>query len=218
MLFTDRIDAAQRLGEALESYRGQNVLVLAIPRGAVPMGKVLAETLNGEMDIVLVKKLRAPQNEELAIGAVDEHGWVYMAPWAKRAGVQLEDIEREKAYQLGALEDRRRRYTPDRPPSNIEGRIVIIVDDGIATGSTMVAALHAARARNPKKLICAVPVASTDALARVSEFADDTVCLYSFDDFGSVGQFYRSFDQVSDEAVIAILKDGKSPAQPVSKT
>ncbi|MFN0314360.1 MAG: phosphoribosyltransferase [Burkholderiales bacterium] len=215
MLFADRIDAAQRLAKALGSYHGHNVLVLAIPRGAVPMGQVLAQALEGEMNVVLVKKLRAPENEELGIGAVDEHGWVYVAPWARRVDVQPEDIEREKAYQLGALEARRRSYTPARLPPVIEARIVIVVDDGIATGSTMVAALHAVRAQHPKKLICAVPVASTEALTRVSEFADETVCLHSSEDFGSVGQYYRSFGQVSDETVIQILEEAKSAARPV---
>jgi len=217
MMFSDRADAAMQLSKALESYRGENPLVLAIPRGAVPMGKIVAEYLNGELDIVLVKKLGAPNNPELAIGAVDERGWVYVAPWAQRMGVQAEDVEREKSQQLEVLSQRRRKYTADHPPISAQARVVIIVDDGIATGSTMAAALHAVRAQNPRKLICAVPVASTEALAMVSNLADETVCLHTPDDFGSVGQFYRSFPQVSDESVIQILEQSR-PADQRSKS
>ena len=205
MIFRDRDDAARRLAEALAQYRGQNPLVLAIPRGAVPMAKIIADTLGGEVDVVLVRKLRAPGNPEFAIGAVDETGWTYLADHARHVAGSQEYIESEKAAQMEVMRERRASYTPIRPPHDPAGRIVIVVDDGLATGSTMIAALHALRARRPQKLICAVPVAPPDTLDKVSPYADEVVCLSAPEMFYAVGQFYASFPQVSDEEVIALL-------------
>ena len=208
MLFRDREDAARRLAEALAQYRGQNPLVLAIPRGAVPMAKIIADALGGEVDVVLVRKLRAPGNPEFAIGAVDETGWTYLGDYAGRVGGSQEYIEAEKAAQLKEMRERRASYTPIRPPHDPAGRIVIVVDDGLATGSKMIAALHALRARRPQKLICAVPVAPPDTLAKVESYADEVVCLSAPEMFYAVGQFYQSFPQVSDAEVIALLALG----------
>lgn len=203
--FDSRNDAARQLAKALARYRGRNPLVLAIPRGAVGMGKVLADELGGELDVVLVRKLRSPFSPEFAVGAVDESGWAYIADHAARSGADPTYIEREKSAQLETLRKRRAEYTPARPPIDAKDRIVVVVDDGLATGASMIAALHAARAKQPQRLICAVPVAAPDSLERVRPLADEVVCLEAPEEFYAVGQFYRDFPQVEDDEVVAIL-------------
>lgn len=205
MIFRDREDAARRLAEVLMQYRGQHPLVLAIPRGAVPMAKIIADALDGEVDVVLVRKLRAPGNPEFAIGSVDETGWTYLGDYAGHVAGSSHYIESEKQEQLKVMRERRASYTPVRAPLDPSGRIVIVVDDGLATGSTMIAALHALRAKHPQKLICAVPVAPPETLAKVKPYADEVVCLSAPEDFYAVGQFYQSFLQVSDDEVIRLL-------------
>jgi len=208
MRYRDRIDAANRLAKALQAFRGRNPLVLAIPRGAVPMGKVLAEALQGELDVVLVRKLRSPQSAEFAVGAIDESGWAYIADYAEQVGADAAYLEREKQQQMKTLRERRARYTPHRAPIDPQGRVAIVVDDGLATGATMIAALHAVRAKKPARLVCAVPVAAQESLAKVTPLADEVVCLEAPADFYAVGQFYREFPQVEDEEVIALLSAG----------
>lgn len=205
-MFADRIEAAERLTDALARYRGQHPLVLAIPRGAVPIGAVLARRLGGELDLVLVRKLHAPGAPEFAVGAIDEAGWVYVAPHAEAAGATGGYIAEQKGYQLQELERRRRMYTPGRARAEAAGRVVIVVDDGLATGATMVAALHAVRERHPARLVCAVPVASPESVQVVSAYCDEVVCLDTPWRFAAVGQFYASFPQLEDEEVIRLLR------------
>ena len=206
VMFRDRADAAERVAGALVQWRGQHPLVLAIPRGAVPMGAMLARRLGGDLDVVLIRKLGAPGNEEFAIGAVDETGWTYLAPHASSAGATRAYIDREVAAQLETMRARRAQYTPARPPLDPRGRIVIVVDDGLATGATMIAALHALAAKRPQRLVCAVPVGSHAAVEKVRPYADEVVCLDASYDFFAISQCYGSFPQISDEEVVSILR------------
>lgn len=205
MVFDDRAQAAALLAEALSAWRGHRPLVLAIPRGAVEIGQVVAKALQGELDVVLVRKLGAPFSPEYAVGAIDESGWSYISPHAQQAGATSAYLEEEKARQLAVLRERRARYTPGRGMHDVAGRVVIVVDDGLATGATMIAALHAVRARKPAHLICAVPVASEEGVAMVKPYCDEVVCLSTPLDFRAVGLHYRSFPQVEDEEVLRML-------------
>lgn len=207
--FHDRDDAARQLARALAHWRGRNAVVYAIPRGAVPMAALIAEALDAELDVVLTRKLGAPGNPEFAIGAVAESGWSHV----QYAGIDEDDeyVRRETESQLERLRARRKRYGAAHVPAR--GRIAIVVDDGLATGATMIAALHALREQHPARLICAVPVAAPDSLARVRQLADEVVCLSAPPDFRAVGQYYEDFEQVDDEHVIATLARarGESP-------
>lgn len=205
-MFKDRIDAAQQLAIQLQDYDKQNPLILAIPRGAVPMGKTLAQLLHGDFDVVLVRKLRAPYQPEVAIGSVAENGWTYIAPHAASLGADQDYIASEKHAQMATIQARRAQYTPIRSPIDPKGRCVIVVDDGLATGATMISALHSLRNQNAAKLVCAIPVASPEALEKIRPKADEVVCLHAPDNFQAVGQFYRHFPQIEDEEVIALLQ------------
>lgn len=213
-MFQDRIDAAEQLADALQAYRGQHPLVLAIPRGAVPIAACIARRLDGDLDLVLVRKLHAPGAPEFAVGAVDEAGWVYLTPHASAVGADSAYITEQKLLQLEELRRRRELYTPGRASIPAAGRTVIVVDDGLATGATMVAALHAVRQRGPARLVCAVPVASEEALKLVRSHADDVVCLSAPRRFAAVGQFYASFPQLEDEEVIRVLQETRRPTDP----
>lgn len=207
MRFRNREHAAQLLVERLSEYRGKNPLVLGIPRGAVPMAKIIAEALGGDLDVVLVHKLGAPGNPEFAIGSVDENGQMYLSEYVREMGISERYVEKEKEAQLQILHKRRAQYTPVRPPLDPAGRIVIVVDNGIATGASMIAALRAVRAKQPAKLIAAVAVALPETVERMRAEADEVVCVYAPEHFYAVGQFFADFSPVTDEQAIAILRD-----------
>jgi predicted phosphoribosyltransferase len=211
MRFRSREDAAHLLAKRLSAdYKNKNPLVLGIPRGALPMAEIIADALGGELDVVLVHKLSHPDQPEFAIGAIDESGNAYLAEWATELGAQF--LAEEKQRQLAVLRRRRAQYTPLRPPIDPRGRIAIVVDDGIATGSTMIAALRAVRARQPKKLICAVAAAPPQTVRSISREADAIVCLTTPVEFFAVGQFFEDFTQVTDEDVVTILQRHKAAA------
>jgi predicted phosphoribosyltransferase len=208
MPFENRAEAGRMLARHLAKYRGQHALVLAIPRGAVPMGRIVADALDGQLDVVLVRKLRAPQNPELAVGSIDETGSVYLDPDTR----DLWDepyLEGEKKVQLETLRRRREMYQPAASPIDAAGRIVIVLDDGIATGSTMIAALRAVRARHPATLIAATGVASAEALRLISQEADEVVCLETPAVLYAIGYHFRDFSQVSDEEVVTTLREAR---------
>jgi len=209
MRFRSREHAAKLLAERLKpEYKNKKPLVLGIPRGALPMAEIIADALGGELDVILVHKLTHPEQPEFAVGAIDETGHTYLANWASELAPEV--IAEEKKRQLATLRHRRAQYTPLRPPIDPQGRIAIVVDDGVATGSTMIAALRAVRARKPKKLICAVAAASPAALRAMSHEADEIVCLTAPVEFFAVGQFFADFTQVSDEDVAEILQHRRS--------
>lgn len=210
-IFRDREDAARRLAARLGHYRGQNPLILAIPRGAVPMGEILARELEGELDVVLTHKLRAENQPELAIGAINEDGSVYINQHLVMSlGISDAYIEAEKEHQLEALRERRRRL--GTLPADPAGRVVIVVDDGIATGATMRMALRGLKARRPRRLIAAIPVGPPESVAELEDIAHEVVCLETPSLFWAIGQFYERFEQVGDEEVAAILQ--KARGQP----
>jgi predicted phosphoribosyltransferase len=213
VMFKNRLDAARQLAKALKAYQGQHPLVLAIPRGAVPMALVLARQLHGQMDVVLVHKLRAPWMPEVAIGAVDEYGDTCLAEHAQDLGADSHYIQKETAIQLKTLQQRRRQYTAIRAPISPTHRTVIVVDDGLATGATMLAALKTLRQHKPARLVCAVPVASAQALEYVKPWADELVCLLVPENFQGVGQFYEDFQPVEDAAVLQMMRSA-APLKP----
>lgn len=217
--FLDRDDAGRQLADALAHYRGTRPVVLAIPRGAVPIGRVIADALDGELDVVLVRKLGAPGNPEFAIGAVDERGEVLLNEYAAEAGADATYTRRIAQRELALIRERRARYRPGRPATALAGRTVIVVDDGLATGATMVAALKAVRAQGPARLVCAVPVAAPDSLARVSALADEVICLATPRPFHAVGSHYLDFGSVTDEEVVALLAApvGEGAAVPLTE-
>ncbi len=206
-MFQNRQEAARLLVRRFDGRDLRDPLVLAIPRGGVATGAVLARELDAELDVVLSRKLRAPFQPELAIGAVGEDGQIYLNPEAgKRLDLTEEYLAGEAAHQLGEIARRRAMFRTVRPQATIEGRSVIVTDDGIATGATMIAALESARAKHPFELIVAVPVASPDRLWEVRRRCDEMICLLAPRSFWAIGQFYRDFTQVDDEEAVELLR------------
>ena len=205
LLFQNREEAASMLAKKLERFRKDNPLVLAIPRGAVPMGKVIADYLHCDLDVVLVGKLGFPGNPELALGSISEFGDIFLG---RHGHMDVPDAYIKDAAQqkLEILRKRRATYTSIRSAFDPSGRTVIIVDDGIATGSTMLAAIRSVRSKHPKKLIAAAPVSADDSIATVQNEADELVLLDAPHNFHAVGQFYVDFPQVSDDQVVQLLR------------
>jgi putative phosphoribosyl transferase len=214
MRFRNREDAAMLLAARLAAYRGQHPLVLAVPRGAVPMARVIAEALDGDLDVVLVRKLRAAGQPELAIGAVDEAG--VMAKGRYFDQFSDEYVREEVRTQREILRTRRELYTKAQTAIDPAGRLVIIVDDGIATGSSMLAAIRSVRARQPRRIVVAIGVAPADSLEAIGAEADEVVCLHAPSHFYAVGQFFEDFSEVTDEMVVRLLARPPKPsaAQP----
>jgi len=206
-MFRDREDAARQLAIPLQQRTLRNPLVLAIPRGGVVTGAVLARELHADLDVVLSRKLRAPDQAELAIGAIAEDGEIYLNPYARELDLSDAYLEEEKQRQLAEIARRQKLFRKVLPAAPVKGRSVILTDDGIATGSTMIAALHIVKGQQPHEVIVAVPVAPPDRLQEIRQLCDDLICLMAPNYFMAVGQFYESFLQVEDDQVVTILKD-----------
>ena len=208
MLFTDRADAGKKLARRLLPLKEKKPVVLALPRGGVPVAFEVAKALGAPLDLVLVRKIGVPFQEEYALGAIAdgaEPELVIDEGIRQSLNIPEDYVERAKAEALEEIERRRHIYLGGRAPIEVAGRTAIIVDDGIATGATMRAALRAVRRRNPARLVLAVPVAPPESLWRLRAEADETVCLHEPEYFAAVGQFYQDFRQTQDDEVIALL-------------
>jgi putative phosphoribosyl transferase len=215
--FRDRRDAGRKLAAALQYLKQSDPVILALPRGGVPVAFEVAQSLHARLDVLLVRKIGAPGFAELGLGAIAEgreHYCVINDDLAQRAHASEQYLEEEKQRQLTEMARRRERYRGGRELVDLQDRTVIVVDDGMATGGTMKVALQAIAAAKPEQLLFAVPVAPNQTLAELCDLADDGVCLLSPDDFRAVSQYYENFDQTSDEEVIELLQAATSFHQP----
>lgn len=209
MPFKNRADAGNKLAKVLAGYKAEKPVILALPRGGVPVAAEVAAALDAPLDLILVRKIGVPFQPELAMGAVVDGSApivVRNEDVIKLAGIDESDFKAVGDSELAEIERRRRRYLGNRDRVEVDGRTVIVIDDGIATGATTRAALRATRTRNPKKLVLAVPVAPTESLAELRADADDVICLEDHEFFGAIGAYYSDFRQISDQEVIDILK------------
>ncbi|HHW91432.1 MAG TPA: phosphoribosyltransferase [Firmicutes bacterium] len=207
MLFSDRYEAGRRLAEKLSHYQGQNPLILAVPRGGIPVAREILRVTGGRLDLVIPRKLSAPQNPELALGAVAPDGTVVLEERiVTKLGVSQEYIREEVARQLAEIQRRLQRFRGGRPFPSLDGEIVIVVDDGVATGATLRAALRMVRGKGARSLVLAVPVGPPETIAALGREVDELVCLATPENFYAVGQFYRDFTQTSDREVEALLQ------------
>jgi len=208
--FTDRINAGKRLASELKDFSGKKGIVLAIPRGGVVVGFEIAEALNLPLDVIIPRKIGAPENPELAIGAVAEDGTAILDnKLIKYLAVSKEYIAIETQRQKHEIRRRLKLYRQDASYPNLKGLDVIVVDDGIATGSTMKAALASVRNRGAASVTVAVPVGPPSTIEELNELADRVVCLYTPEYFQAIGEFYTDFSQTPDEEVIRLLKESK---------
>lgn len=205
-MFADRFDGGRQLAERLKAYSGQDAVVLAIPRGGLQTGYAVAITLKMPLDVVLIKKIGHPYNPELAIGAVSLTGRVLN----EEIPAPADYIESETQRLREVLRRRNEQYRGDQPPIDLKDRVAIIVDDGIATGSTMLATIELVRSMKPSKIVMAVPVAPPHSLEKFRKIADDVVCLEAPEYFMAVGQFYERFPQVEDEEAIRLLREANA--------
>jgi len=210
-MFRNREDAALQLAQRLKPLELKAPVVLAVPRGGVVIGAVLARELGGELDVVLARKLRAPYQRELAIGAIGEDGAVYLDPAASRIeGVTEAYLQAERDRQVAEIEQRRRLFRSAAPAVDVTGRPVILTDDGIATGSTLFAALHVLAAQKPGEVVLAVPVAPPETLERFRAKCDRVVCLLAPEYLGAISQFYGDFTQVEDDEAVRLLRESRA--------
>ena len=205
MIFADRLDAGERLAKALSNLAGSECVVLAIPRGGVIVGEVVARELGAPLDVVVPRKIGAPGNPELAIGAVAPGIRVLDPRMVGALGVTDRYLEREIAEQEAEIERRQQAYRGGRPPQPVQDHVAIVVDDGVATGSTAVAALRWARARGAERVVLAVPVAPPQSSERLRAEADEVLVLETPQPFLAVGEWYRDFDQTTDDQVMSAL-------------
>ena len=202
MKFHDRTHAAYLLAEELKKYAEANAVVLAIPRGGVPMGYVLAHQLSLPLDLIMVKKIGHPYNEEYAIGSVSLSDVII----TDTHEATEEYIQQQVVNIRKAMKEKYDRFMDGKKPTGLKDKIAILVDDGLATGNTMLACIEQVRKSHPEKIVVAVPVASEHAYNLIESKVDEFICLYTSADFYAVGQFYEKFDQVSDDAVIELIK------------
>ncbi len=212
MVFADRDDAGRRLAARLGHLRGQPVVVLGLPRGGVPVAVWVARALGAPLDVIVVRKLGVPFQPELGMGAVGENGVRVLNPEVTQAcGVSEHDLAAVQAREQAAVDARAARYRARRPRQPLAGRVAVVVDDGIATGSTARAACQIARAQGAARVVLAVPVAPPGWQARIGADADELVCVDTPRDFFAIGQYYARFPQVSDEEVLACLERAATP-------
>lgn len=202
MIFEDRYDAARRMIPLLSKYKNDDGVVLAVPRGGVPIGFYIARAYHFPLELLLTKKIGHPGNSELAIGAVSMENEVVDDRFdISDAYIQTEILKIRKSLQA-----RYKKFMGDRQPIDLKDKTVIIVDDGIATGNTIMASIRMIRAKHPHKIVVAVPVAPSRTASKISELVDDFICVHIPEEFFGVGQFYHDFSQVSDEEVIEFMR------------
>ena len=208
MLFQNRIDAGQKLAKALLTYRDRQPVILALPRGGVPVAAEVASALDAPLDLILVRKIGLPYQPELAMGAVvdgDKPIVIRNEDVIEFSGVSQKTFDEVCKEECAEIERRRQKYLGGRARTEVKGQVAIIIDDGIATGATTRAAIQAVRSREPKEVVLAVPVAPSDTVEKLNSEVDALVCLDTPRNFGAIGYFYRDFRQINDEEVIATL-------------
>ncbi|MCP8315920.1 MAG: phosphoribosyltransferase [archaeon] len=209
-MFKDRKEAGKFLAEALSEYKDKNPIVLAIPRGGVVVAYEVAKALNAPLDLIIPRKIGAPNQPELAIGAVTEDGTTILnQDILHHLRVPDDYIKEEVRHQVEEIKRRMERYLGDKPRLSIEGKVTILVDDGVATGATIKAAIASIRKRKPALIVLAIPVGPPETIEELRREADEVICLMTPEPFFAIGQFYKSFEQTSDEEVIDILNKMK---------